>query len=165
MRHATLRDARGSFMALRFCSISLFFIAFLSVSSWAEPVKTQKQMSDREKEQYAKMSALYAEKTFMSSCLQNYQLYISTEAGTYTAQSRPDLYKKLSDACGCYTRGVMKAASPEDVMDYVGAVYGYEDGTRQLTPERQAYFRTQNFARVARYTADESVRKKCGFNR
>lgn len=152
-------------MALRFLSIVLVCIVFLPVFSWAEPVKKQQQMSDREKEQYAKMTSLYAEQTFKSSCLQNYQLYISAEVGTYTAQSHPELYKKLEGACDCYTRGVMKAASPDDVLAYVGMVYGYEEGTRRLTPERQAYFRTQNFARVARYTADESVRKKCGFNR
>ncbi len=144
--------------------LSFLFLA-LSLGSALAAEQGAKPMDDREKAQTSQLSAMYASSMFMSSCLKYSQMYMSKDYSIFNQQSNPELYAKYTKACECYTKGVEKAASPDDIISYVKMLYGYQVGTPKMTPERQAYFSSQSFKNVATYTADEATRKKCGFVR
>ncbi len=153
-------------MTLSMIRILLFSIAFICVSTASMAAEQgTRPMTDKEKEQSAKLSEIYAESMFLSSCIKYSQMYMSKDHSRFTQQSNPELYAQYVKACECYTKGVVKVATPDEIISYVKMLYGYQAGTPKMTPDRRAYFSSESFNHVATYTADEASRKKCGFVR
>ena len=126
--------------------IPLFLISFISFStiSFAEGTIQQRQITKEEREEYQKLSAVYAQGLFESTCMENYRQFLSEEGMGFLQNAPQEKFDALAKSCRCLVKDVMELYQPQDVITAVTYLYKHRPHAETLSPEFMEFYNSKS---------------------
>ncbi len=147
-------------------------MCLVGAGSVGQAAEAPRQLSGADLEMAAKMNDAYARHMYSSACVDTQESYFIPPK-TMPAADKARILQSFKTSCDCLTANVMKAAAPNDVINYVTTVNGGrksgstpdEGETRAFPDLPQGSVEEQKMFKIIDVGRDPKIRKDCGFTR
>lgn len=142
------------------CGSCLFAIVMVvSVASFA--ASNPKQLSAKELEMAKQMNVAYAQHLYSSTCMDRQKSFFLPKGLTPDEQAKRN--KGFQKSCDCLSGEVIKATSPNDVIDYITQTNGATLPNPSEDDKEIQVDETAEYTKIRKMSYDSDARRKCGF--